>query len=76
MTLSHDVYYYYYYYFYYYYYYYYYQSGPTYLFNKFKVMFDGGVQLLYCCMWYLLKVNVALQASQCLHWSRHSTRCG
>ena len=52
------------------------QSGLTYLFDKFKVVLNVGMQLLYCGMWYLLKVNVALQASQCLNWSRHSTRCG
>ena len=48
----------------------------TYLFNEFEVVLNSGVQLLHCCMRYLLEVDAALQTSHCLDWRRHATRRG
>ena len=46
----------------------------TYLFDKLKVMLNGGMQLLHSRVRYLLKVDVALQASKCLDRYGQATR--
>ena len=46
----------------------------TYLFDELKVVLNGGMQLLHSRVRYLLKVDVALQASECLDRYGHATR--